>query len=153
MTFAMNTATLHHSPSQAAKIRASSGSGFALSFGLVTLPPLRFAADTLVEHGGLKRGYLGLAGQPASLPESQRGEGGRAEALLIVGVTPGGPAAAAGLLVGDLLLDFDGQVLSSPEDLLDLLTGTRVGRQVPLRVQRGGKITDVTVTVGERPTH
>jgi S1-C subfamily serine protease len=109
-------------------------------------------AATLVEHGGLKRGYLGLAGQPASLPESQRGEGGRADALLIVGVTPGGPAAASGLLVGDLLLDFDGHALSSPEDLLDLLTGDRVGRPVSLRVLRGGKIADVTVTVGERPT-
>jgi S1-C subfamily serine protease len=109
-------------------------------------------AATLVEHGGLKRGYLGLAGQPATLPESQRGEGGRAEALLIVGVTPGGPAAASGLLVGDLLLDFDGHALSSPEDLLDLLTGDRVGRPVSLRVLRGGKIADVTVTVGERPT-
>ncbi len=109
-------------------------------------------AATLVEHGGLKRGYLGLAGQPATLPESQRGEGGRADALLIVGVTPGGPAAASGLLVGDLLLDFDGHALSSPEDLLDLLTGDRVGRPVSLRVLRGGKIADVTVTVGERPT-
>lgn len=108
-------------------------------------------AATLVEHGGLKRGYLGLAGQPASLPESQRGDSVRADALLIVGVTPGGPAAASGLLVGDLLLDFDGHALASPEDLLDLLTGDRVGRRVPLRLLRGGTVTDVTVTVGERP--
>jgi S1-C subfamily serine protease len=112
---------------------------------------LRTAA-TLVEHGGLKRGYLGLAGQPASLPESQRGDSARADALLVVGVTPGGPAATSGLLVGDLLLDFDGQALTSPEDLLDLLTGDRVGRGVPLRVLRGGAMTDVTITVGERPT-
>lgn len=109
-------------------------------------------AATLVEHGGLKRGYLGLAGQPASLPESQRGDSARADALLIVGVTPDGPAAASGLLVGDLLLDFDGHALASPEDLLDLLTGDRVGRRVPLRLLRGGTVTDVTVTVGERPT-
>ena len=112
---------------------------------------LRTAA-TLVEHGGLKRGYLGLAGQPASLPESQRGDSARADALLVVGVTPGGPAATSGLLVGDLILDFDGQALTSPEDLLDLLTGDRVGRGVPLRVLRGGAMTDVTITVGERPT-
>ncbi len=109
-------------------------------------------AATLVEHGGLKRGYLGLAGQPASLPESQRSDSARADALLIVGVTPDGPAAASGLLVGDLLLDFDGHALASPEDLLDLLTGDRVGRRVPLRLLRGGTVTDVTVTVGERPT-
>ena len=108
-------------------------------------------AASLIAHGGVKRGYLGLAGQPASLPEAQRGTGGRAQALLVVGLTPGGPAAAAGVLVGDLLLDFDGHALSSPEDLLQLLTGDRVGGEVPVRILRGGQATDVTVRVGERP--
>jgi S1-C subfamily serine protease len=114
-------------------------------------------AATLVEHGQLKRGYLGIAGQPVSLPENQRGAGdpgnaGRDEALLVVGVTPGSPAASAGVLVGDILLQFDGQPIESPEDLLDLLVGDRVGRQVTLRALRGGAVTELKVTVGERPT-
>ena len=64
-------------------------------------------AATILEHGQLKRGYLGIAGQPVRLPEGQQGSGGnigREEALLVVGVTPGSPAAAAGILVGDVLL-------------------------------------------------
>ena len=65
-------------------------------------------AATVLEHGSLKRGYLGLAGQPVALPESQRAGDGREHALLVVGVTAGSPAAAAGVLVGDVLLDFDG---------------------------------------------
>jgi S1-C subfamily serine protease len=99
----------------------------------------------------LKRGYLGIAGQPVALPESQRGGDGREHALLVVGVTAGSPAAAAGILVGDLLVDFDGHAIESPEDLLDLLVGDRVGRPVKLRVLRGGAPSEVTVTVGERP--
>jgi S1-C subfamily serine protease len=113
-------------------------------------------AATLVEHGRLKRGYLGIAGQPVTLTENQKGPGGsigRDEALLVVGVTPGSPAAAAGVLVGDVLLEFDGQAIESPEDLLDLLVGDRVGRQVTLRALRGGDATDLKVAVGERPTH
>jgi S1-C subfamily serine protease len=110
-------------------------------------------AATLIEHGGLKRGYLGLAGQPVRLPDAQQSGDGREGALLIVGVTGSSPAAAAGLLVGDIIVDFDGHPVESPEDLLDLLLGDRVGRAVPLRVLRGGKATDVTVTVGERPAH
>src|SRR5689334_20901312 len=43
-------------------------------------------AATLLEHGGLKRGYLGIAGQPVKLPEAQSGDE-RSQALLIVGVT------------------------------------------------------------------
>jgi S1-C subfamily serine protease len=113
-------------------------------------------AATILEHGQLKRGYLGIAGQPVRLPEGQQGSGGnigREEALLVVGVTPGSPAAAAGILVGDVLLEFDGQPVESPEDLLDLLVGDRVGRQVSLRALRGGVVTELKVTVGERPAH
>ena len=112
-------------------------------------------AATVLEHGSLKRGYLGLAGQPVALPESQRGAGetGREQALLVVGVTSQSPAAAAGILVGDVLLEFDGHPIESPEDLLDLLLGDRVGRKVALKVLRGGKAADLTVAVGERPAH
>lgn len=108
-------------------------------------------AATLLEHGGLKRGYLGLAGQSVSLPAGQQGTGGRPQALLIVAVTPDSPAATAGVLVGDILLDFDGHALTSPDELLDLLVGDRVGRQVMLRILRGGAVVDVPITVGERP--
>jgi S1-C subfamily serine protease len=108
-------------------------------------------AATVLEHGSLKRGFLGLAGQPVSLPESQKSADGREQALLIVGVTAGSPAAAAGILVGDLLLEFDGHPVEAPEELLDLLLGDRVGRTVVLKVLRGGKSAELTITVGERP--
>jgi S1-C subfamily serine protease len=107
-------------------------------------------AATVLEHGSLKRGFLGIAGQPVALPETQQRDG-REEALLVVGVTAGSPAASAGVLVGDVVLEFDGHVVESPEDLLDLLVGDRVGRQVSLRALRGGEAVALSVTVGERP--
>ena len=112
-------------------------------------------AATLLEHGQLERGYLGIAGQPVTLPEKQQAADGRHDgrdaAFLVVGVTSGSPAAAAGVLVGDVLLEFDGRPIESPEDLLDLLVGDRVGRQVTLRALRGGAVTELSVTVGKRP--
>jgi S1-C subfamily serine protease len=114
-------------------------------------------AAALLEHGRIKRGYLGLAGQPVQLSERQRGplakpggDGPRDQALLVVALTPGAPADAAGLLVGDAMLEFDGHAVESPEDLLDLLVGDRVGKTVPVRVLRGDTLRDVTVSVGER---
>jgi serine protease DegQ len=107
-------------------------------------------AATVLEHGQLKRGYLGLAGQPVALPENQQRDG-RDQALLVVGVTGGSPAAKAGILVGDVLWQFDGHPIESPEDLLDLLLGDRVGRTVPASILRGGNAVDVMITVGERP--
>jgi S1-C subfamily serine protease len=122
--------------------------------GLGVIIPAAIAwktAATLQEHGRVKRGYLGLAGQPVRLAERQRGDDGREQALLVVGVTPGSPADAAGILVGDVMLELDGHPVESPEDLLELLTGDRIGRSVPLRVLRGGEGRELTVTVGERP--
>ena len=123
--------------------------------GLAVVIPAPIAwktAATVLEHGQLKRGYLGVAGQPVRLPETQLADG-REEALLVVGVTSGSPAAAVGVLVGDVIVALDGQAVQSPEDLLDLLLGDRVGRQVTLRVLRAGKATELRVTVGERPTN
>ncbi|MCU1382934.1 MAG: hypothetical protein JWL71_1631 [Acidobacteria bacterium] len=107
-------------------------------------------AATVLEHGSLKRGYLGLAGQPVALPEGQRSADGRDHALLVVGVTSGGPAGTAGILVGDVLLAFDGHPVEAPEQLLDLLLGDRVGKKVTLEVLRGAASMQLTVTVGER---
>jgi serine protease DegQ len=124
--------------------------------GLGVIIPASIAwktAATVLEHGHLKRGYLGIAGQPVRLPVQQRGAEAHDAALLIVGVTEGSPAAAAGVIVGDVLLDFDGHRIASPEDLLDLLVGDRVGHRVTLRLLRGGQTTEVQVQVGERPVH
>jgi serine protease DegQ len=121
--------------------------------GLGVVIPSAIAWSTIasvLQHGKAKRGYLGIAGQPASLPDSQQRGESRPSALLVVGVTPDSPADAAGVLVGDLLLDFDGQPVVSPEDLLELLMGDRVGRQVPLRVLRGTAAVTLEVTPRER---
>src|SRR5206468_4066964 len=133
----LRVAGLEAPPMALATAAASRGLGVIIPAGIAWK-----TAATVLEHGRLKRGYLGIAGQPVSLPESQIG-GGRPgksdehQALLVVGVTSGSPAASAGVLIGDIILDFDGQPVESPEDLLDLLAGDRVGRPVTLRVLRG----------------
>jgi S1-C subfamily serine protease len=108
------------------------------------------AAAAILERGHLKRGYLGIAAQPVSIPEKQRAASASAEALLVVAVKDGSPAADAGMLVGDVLLSLDEVTLGSPEDLLDLLVGDRVGRPVSLKVLRGGSLVNVSVTAAER---
>ena len=108
-------------------------------------------AGAVLEHGGVKRGYLGIAGQPVALPSHQQQAGTGDRALLVVSVTEGSPAGTAGMLVGDVLCAIDGHAIGSPEDLLDQLTGNLVGKTAVLRVVRGGSVKDLTVTVGERP--
>ena len=107
-------------------------------------------AAALLEHGSLKRGYLGIAGQPVTLADAQRAGAGRDRGLLVMGVSARGPAAAGGVLVGDVILEFDGEAVTAPEELLDRLVGDTVGQPVRLRVLRGGAALDLTVVVGER---
>jgi S1-C subfamily serine protease len=121
-------------------------------FGVVI--PAEIAWKTVasvLEHGRSRRGYLGIVGQAVSLPESHAGAGGRTEALLVVGLTDGGPAGRAGMLVGDVLLALGEKPVRSPEDLLDRLVETPAGSQTVLRVLRGGTPVELAVTVGERP--
>lgn len=108
-------------------------------------------AQSLAEHGTLKRGYLGIAGQAVRLADQQRAGESRTHAVLVVGVSEGSPAAAAGVLVGDLILAFGGSPIRSPLDLLEALHSDRVGREATVQVLRGGSVQDVGVIVGEQP--
>jgi len=110
------------------------------------------AAASVLEHGRLQRGYLGIAGQSVSLPDSQRAASPGGHAVLVFGITDGSPAARAGVLVGDILLALGGHPIEWPEDLMDVLYRVEIGRDVPLRVLRGGAAIDVPITIGERPT-
>ena len=121
--------------------------------GLGVVIPAGIAWSTaaeLLRRGTLKRGYLGIAAQPARVSDKQKGVAGVDRALLVVDVKADTPADAAGLFVGDLLLSLDGQSLSSPDELLDLLVGERVGKSIAARVLRGGVVTDLAVTAAER---
>ena len=107
-------------------------------------------AKTIEERGSLKRGYLGILSQPVQLPDGQRLGLAQRGGLLVVGVEDGSPADRSGLIIGDILATLDGQPVEDTEDLLVLLTGERVGREVPVKVIRGGELQELQVTVGER---
>lgn len=120
--------------------------------GLRVVIPARIAwsaATAILEHGSVKRGYLGIAGQAVALSSAQH-QADRTDGLLVVAVTADGPAARAGILVGDVLLDFDGVAVHSADELLDVLDANKVGRTVPVRILRGTSLVTQDVTVSER---
>ena len=108
------------------------------------------AASEVMKHGRPKRGYLGVAGQPVALSPRQQTAAGAERAVLIVGVTPDGPADRAGLLVGDALLKLDGAPIGSTDDLLHLAGGDRIGRAVAVHVLRGTAVEQLQITIAER---
>lgn len=118
----------------------------------VTVPTttVRQVVETLLSHGRVRRGYLGVGAQPVRLPANLEEELGQETGLLLVSVEPDGPAGRGGLLLGDAIVAFDGQPVRHMDDLLALLGRDRVGATVPVRIVRGGLVQEMTVTVGER---
>ena len=100
----------------------------------------------------MRRGYLGIRSQPVAIPSAQQQSLGREQAsgLLLVGVEDDGPAAQAGLLVGDILVGLAGAPITDPDDLLTRLVGAMVGQSTQLQVLRGGQPVDFAVIIGER---
>jgi S1-C subfamily serine protease len=109
------------------------------------------AIEALARDGRIHRGFLGVSTQPVAVPAAQRPESGPESGLLVVDVGADSPAAAAGLLVGDIVVSFDRAAISDPEELLSHLTVERIGRPVQVGVIRGRGSETLTVTVGERP--
>lgn len=109
-------------------------------------------ADTLAQHGHVRRGYLGLRSQPVEISEAGQRALGRQQTtgLLVVGVENKSPAAESGLIVGDILVSISDQPVADHDELLSRLTGDIVGKPTPVQVLRGGQPQTLTVTVGER---
>lgn len=155
--FLETTLDLHRGVSGALVLRADGAPLGVATTGLLrgavmVLPAatLRRVVKAILAHGGIRRGYLGLATYPVPLPPALRAATGEDVALLVSRVEPDSPAARAGILLGDALLSFGGETMQDPGELLALLGEERIGDVVPMRLLRAGEVRDVTVTVGAR---
>ena len=126
--------------------RLGRGAGLTIPVAAVE----RIAAD-LLKGGKVRRAYLGISSQTAKLPAALSAlAGGRETGLLIVSVESQSPADAAGMLIGDILVEFGGQPTPDTDALQSQLGPSRIGQATPASVLRGGELKTVTVNVGER---
>jgi S1-C subfamily serine protease len=135
------------------KVLGMNTSGLSRGASLVVPAGLAWQlAESLAKHGSVRRGYLGVRSQPVEVSAAQQEALGRQQegGLLLVSVEKRSPAEAGGLMVGDILIGFDGQAVTDPDELFVLLAGEVVDRPIQLEVLRGGQPTQITVTIGER---
>lgn len=107
-------------------------------------------AMAAILEGRPMRGWLGLGLEPVALPPSVREEMARNAGLMVMSLAAGGPAEAAGVLQGDILLEIDGAAAPNPRAVARALAA-RVGEVVGLRLLRGGVPVDLSATVAARP--
>lgn len=118
----------------------------------ITVPVLSIGrvVESLLAHGRVRRGYIGVGAQYVRLPESLAQHLGQETGLLLVSVESDSPAEEAGLVLGDTIVSIDGQVVRKLEDLRSHLDADRIGSTIPLRVVRGGQLQELKLVVGER---
>ena len=135
----INTAVLAQDP-------GTEGIGFAIPVDLV-----RGVVEQIKQHGRVIRGYMGLV--PDDLTSAERdalgieGDAG----ILLAEVYPDGPAAAADLRQGDVILEMNGEPVYSQRQALLISASTVPGNEVTVTGMRAGQRFGTTVTAGERP--
>jgi serine protease Do len=134
----INTA-IYSDPRQAGNI----GIGFAIPSNTVRelLPQLR--------GGKVTRGLIGVRVGPVQRDAVDELGLKNRDGALVASVSRGGPAAKAGILPGDVIVAFNGQPVKDNDQLPRLVTATKPGSTVPLKVIRAGQERTLTLTVGE----
>lgn len=120
---------------------------------VIPMATIERIAPRLLADGRIRRGYLGLGLQSLRLDEalaqahalpSRRG-------IMVVSLDPNGPARAAGVHVGDIIISLDGEAVPGVRSLYARLTPESVGRNAELKIVRAGQIATAKVTIGASP--
>ncbi|THF67569.1 DegQ family serine endoprotease [Pseudothauera nasutitermitis] len=130
------------------QIYSRTGGFMGLSFSIPIDVAMAVQAE-LREAGRVRRGRIGVAIQEVSRELAESFGLPRAAGALVSSVEPGGPAAAAGVEQGDVIVRFGGRAVESSADLPRIVAAIRPGERVELEVVRGGKPRTLSVVLGE----
>lgn len=120
------------------------GIGFAIPINLATA-----VKDQLIEHGDVKRGKLGVIGQPVT-PDLARAFGmDEPRGALVARVVPDSPAEKAGIKAEDIIVEVNGKEIRNFNQLRNEIGLLRVGEKVKLVVLRDGRRKRITASIGE----
>lgn len=125
----------------------SNGIGFAVPSNMIE----RVITD-LADDGAISRGWLGVRIGPMSEEVANVLGYDRPVGAVVGDVSPDSPAARAGLVSGDIILEVEGQELEDPQALQRAIADAQPGRAVDVTIFRKGRQMTLDVTLGELPT-
>jgi S1-C subfamily serine protease len=122
--------------------------GICFAIGIDTVQRV---AMELLRHGRVRRAGLGIGAQTVVIPQRLRRHFDleQSSAARVLNILPGGPAAAADIESGDLIIAFDVHRVGGVDDLHRLLIGSRIGSPMPLELIRRGRRLEVEITPSE----
>ena len=123
--------------------------GVGLGLAVPVSATTRRIIAALISDGRVRRAYLGIAGGPRPLPPRARTLTGADAGVEVVEVVAGSPAERAGIRVGDVIFELDGEPTGSATDLQRLMVAELIGSAVAARVVRDGDVLRLTVLPAE----
>ncbi|MDD4915112.1 MAG: DegQ family serine endoprotease [Methylococcales bacterium] len=133
------------------QIYSRSGGYMGLSFAI----PIDLAmnvVDQIKSKGKVTRGWLGVQIQDVSRQLAESFGMDRPYGALIARVIPGGPAEKAGLQIGDIIVEYNGQIIETSGELPPRVGVTPIDEKATLKIIRQGEKQDVPVKIGLLPT-
>jgi serine protease Do len=127
-----------------------SGGSIGLGFAI----PINLVKKILTEirtYGRVRQAYPGMTVQEVTRVMAQRLGFADEDGLVVTRVDDRGPAARAGVQVGDRIRKVDGQLVNSVDDAQKSIYGKGVGDRLRLQIDRGGKALELTLTLTEAP--
>ena len=126
--------------------------GTGLGLAIPINPTTHQIVAALMADGRVRRAYLGLAGTPVPLSPALAKSRGQRTGLRVAEVVPGGPAAAAGVLAGDLLLSAGESPVTSAQSVQRLMLADAIGHPLALTALRNEALIDLVVVPTELPS-
>ncbi len=123
------------------------GIGFAIPSNMV-----KSVMESLIKKGKVVRGWLGVSIQKVTSELARQFDLKDEVGALVGDVIEGGPADKAGLLRGDIILEYNGRKIDEPNTLRNIVANTAPGEQQTVKVLRDGKTRTISVTIGELPS-
>jgi len=131
-------------------IYSQSGGSIGIGFAIPANQAQKVVAD-LQKYGKTRRAWLGVHIQSVTDDIAESLGLKDHNGALVADVTPGGPAAKAGLKGGDVILKFDGKEVNEFSRLPRIVSETPINKEVEVDVLRDGKKLPVKVIVAELP--
>ncbi len=125
-------------------IAQAQGIGFAIPVNMA-----KAIVEQLKTHHRVIRGWLGVMVQEVTPAVAKALGLEEPKGALVADVTPGGPAAKAGIRRGDVILEYDGHPIHKMNELPRLVATTPVGSEVKVKIFRNGRIKTLRVKIGE----
>ncbi len=122
------------------------GIGFAIPANMA-----RHTMESIINQGRVVRGYMGVTIQALTAELSKQFNLKDEKGALLVDIVEDGPADKGGLKRGDVVTEYDGKKIDTPQQFRNMVATSRPGKTVQISIIRDGKALTTSVVIGELP--